>query len=180
MMTHWNCDKWTRYRIAPVTKFMEILLHKVDEWMIFISIQTLAWDNNYTDLSKKKLTMRPSNPTSEIWPSKYTMPCQWLDKKTVLLALQMLGIKIQEALHTHLFVTQIWSRCMNTIWNQPIIPDSRRKYEYFSSVLIIYWVWMPFLQRCSLSWFRQYFLWNANECVSTNSFKYTLKWIITI
>ena len=101
-------------------------------------------------------------------------------QKTVLLALQMLGIKIQEALHTHLFVTQIWSRCMNTIWNQPIIPDSRRKYEYFSSVLIIYWVWMPFLQRCSLSWFRQYFLWNANECVSTNSFKYTLKWIITI
>ena len=55
MMAHLSCDKWTRYRIAPVTKFMEVLLHKVDEWMIFITIQTLASDNNYTDLSKKNL-----------------------------------------------------------------------------------------------------------------------------
>jgi hypothetical protein len=48
-------DKWTRDGIAPVTKFMEALLHKVGEWMIFMSIQTLACDNNYTDLSKKNL-----------------------------------------------------------------------------------------------------------------------------
>jgi hypothetical protein len=48
-------------------------------------------------------------------------------KKKVPLALQMLGIKIQKALHTHLFITQ-WSQCMNTTWNQKIIPESQSKY----------------------------------------------------
>ena len=66
------------------------------------------------------------------------MPCHLTGQKTVLLALEMLGIKIQKALHTHLFITQMWSHCMNTIWNQPIISDSQSKYEYFSYVLIIY------------------------------------------
>ena len=108
------------------------------------------------------------------------MPCHLTGQKTVLLALEMLGIKIQKALHTHLFVTQMWWHCMNTIWNRLIIPDNQSKHEYFHSVLIIYWVWMFFMQRCSLSWFGQCFLWNANECISTNSFKYTLKFIITI
>ena len=37
--------------------------------------------------------------------------------------------KIQKALHYHLFVTQMWSHCMNTIWNRLIIRDSQSKYE---------------------------------------------------
>jgi len=106
--------------------------------MIFISIQTLACDNNYTDLSKKKTYNETFKSYFRNLTKQIHNAMSVTGQKTVLLALQMLGIKIQEALHTHLFVTQIWSRCMNTIWNQPIIPDSRRKYEYFSSVLIIY------------------------------------------
>ena len=179
MMTHLNCDKWTRYRIAPVTKFMEVLLHKVDEWMIFISIQILAWDNNYTDLSKKNLQwdlqillQKSDQANTQCHVSDWTKnSASWPANARH---------KIQKALHNNLFVSQMWSHCMNTIWNQPIIRDSQSKYEYCSSVLIIYWVWMPFPQRCFLSRFRQWFLWNANECISTNSFKYTLKRIITI